>query len=170
MTLFFALLALGTNALTLLVLAGLLRPRWRGRLHRELEPYRRPLAVAIAAVTVFGSLYLSEVREFKPCTLCWYQRIAAYPILVLLVVGWLRRDSGDRWYVLPLAAVGSVISVYHMLIERFPSLESGACDPTNPCSLIWVEHLGFVTIPYMALSSFLAQLALIAASRWKDSS
>lgn len=168
MTLFFAMLALGANALALVVLAALIVPRWRPILAGEIAAYGRLLGVAVAAVTVFGSLYLSEVRGFKPCTLCWYQRIAAYPILVVLLVGWARRDDGARWYVLPLAALGSVVSVYHILIERFPSLESGACDPTNPCSLIWVQHLGFITIPYMALSSFLAQLSLFVVSRWKE--
>jgi hypothetical protein len=59
-----------------------------------------------------------------------------------------------RWYALPLAVGGGLVSVYHMLIERYPSLESGSCDPNNPCSITWVERLGYLTIPTMALSGF----------------
>ena len=58
-----------------------------------------------------------------------------------------------------IPAIGGAVSIYHMLVERLPSLESSACDPNNPCSLIWTERFGYQTIPTMALSAF----ALIAA-------
>ena len=32
----------------------------------------------------------------------------------------------------------------------------------NPCSIIWVEHLGYLTIPAMALSGFALIVALLA--------
>ena len=51
------------------------------------------------------------------------------------------------------------ISLYHAVLERLPSLESGACDPANPCSIIWVEKLGYLTIPVMAATA----QALVAA-------
>jgi hypothetical protein len=54
------------------------------------------------------------------------------------------------------------VSAYHVLVERVPSLETGSCDPTNPCSTIWVEHLGYLTIPVMALSGFAAVVALLS--------
>ena len=41
-----------------------------------------------------GSLYFSEVANYEPCRLCWFQRIAMYPLAVILLVGWLRRDRG----------------------------------------------------------------------------
>ena len=47
---------------------------------------------------------------------------------------------------------------FRALLERFPSLETDTCDPANPCSLIWTERFGYLTIPTMALSAF----ALIA--------
>ena len=47
------------------------------------------------------------------------------------------------------------ISTYHILVERFPSLEgSGVCEVANPCSIRWVERFGFVTILTMALAGF----------------
>jgi hypothetical protein len=45
----------------------------------------------------------------------------------------------------------------------FPSLEgASACDPTNPCSLIWVRELGLITIPSMALSAFALVVVLLS--------
>jgi disulfide bond formation protein DsbB len=107
---------------------------------------------------MLGSLYYSEIANFPPCRLCWFQRIGMYPLAVILPLAAWRRDWSVRWYALPLAVGGGLVSIYHVLIERYPSLESGSCDPTNPCSIIWVERLGYLTIPTMALSGF----ALIA--------
>ena len=71
-------------------------------------------------------------------------------------------------YASALAAIGSLISVYHVLIERGVVKESASCDPNNPCSLNWVPHLGYLTIPTMALSGFLLILTLLAVSRAGD--
>ena len=119
-------------------------------------PFALPLALAVATVATAGSLYLSEGAHFPPCTLCWYQRIAMYPLVVVLAVAVLTGDRLVRRYVVPITAIGSTVSVYHLLVERFPNLETGSCDPTNPSSIIWVEHFGYMTIPVMALSGFLA--------------
>ena len=115
---------------------------------------RFALALVVAIVATSGSLYLSEVAHFIPCRLCWYQRAAMYPLVPLLAVSLWRRWFGARWVVFAIAVVGGSISVWHILIERFPTLETGACDPDNPCSLIWVRRLGYLTIPTMALSAF----------------
>ena len=66
---------------------------------------------------------------------------------------------------LPLAVLGGLISSYHILLERYPSLESGVCEAANPCTLIWVRRFGYLTIPAMALSAFafITVLVLTAA-------
>jgi disulfide bond formation protein DsbB len=122
-----------------------------------------PVATAIALVTTLGSLYYSEVAGYPPCTLCWYQRIAIYPQVIILGVAALRRDRAVWLTSVPLAAIGMALSVWHVVIERYPAL-AGPCDPSNPCTIKWVEEFGFLTIPTMALivgSSFIA-LTLVA--------
>ena len=52
------------------------------------------LAFLVAATCMLGSLYFSEVADFVPCRLCWFQRIAMYPLSAVLLVGALRRDPG----------------------------------------------------------------------------
>jgi hypothetical protein len=122
------------------------------------------LATSIAVVATAGSLFLSEVAGYLPCTLCWYQRIAMYPLVVVLGVATWRRDREVWRTALPLSLVGAGIAVWHILIERYPQW-GGACDVTAPCSLRWVEELGFLTIPTMALFGFVAIAALSLAAR-----
>ena len=123
-----------------------------------------PTATAIAAVATGGSLLLSEVAGYAPCTLCWYQRIAMYPLVVILGVAAARGDR-EVWRVaVPLSVIGSVIAIWHIAIERNPAL-GGACDPAAPCSIIWVREFGFLTLPTMALIGFVAIAGLTLAAR-----
>jgi disulfide bond formation protein DsbB len=128
-------------------------------------PSALPMAAVVAAVAMAGSLYFSEVAHFPPCLLCWYQRIAMYPLVPLLGLAAVRREVGVSLYGIVIAALGAPISIYHVLVERGIVQESAACDPTNPCSLKWVEELGYLTIPTMALSAFLLIITLLAVSR-----
>ena len=121
------------------------------------------LAAIVAAVATAGSLYFSELARFEPCALCWYQRIAMYPLAVVLGIAAARGDIGIRRYVGPVAVIGALVSIYHIGVERLPGLPTGSCSLDAPCDLIWVERFGFVTIPVMALAGFLAILALLFA-------
>ncbi len=168
-TLFFALLAVAAEAAV--VAAGVLAlgrrsvpvlARAASTITAAVGPSALPLALAVATVCTAGSLYLSEVADFTPCNLCWYQRVAMYPLVPLLGLAVWRRDDGIRPYAAALAGVGAVIASYHILVERFPSLESSVCDPVSPCTLIWVERFGYLTIPTMALSGFALILFLLA--------
>jgi len=114
------------------------------------------LAALVAVVATGGSLYLSEVVRFPPCSLCWYQRCAMYPLAVLLSLAAWRREPTIRPYVVALASLGLAVSTYHYLVEWFPELEGSACDPTNPCALVWVRLFGYVSIPMMAGTAFVA--------------
>ena len=121
------------------------------------------LAALVALVSMSGSLYLSEVAGFEPCALCWYQRIAMYPLVLILGIAAVRGDAGVRRYAAPVAAIGAAISIWHIAVERLPGLPTGSCSISAPCDLIWVERFGFVTIPVMALAGFLAILTLLYA-------
>ncbi len=123
-----------------------------------------PTATGIATVATGGSLFLSEVAGYLPCTLCWYQRIAMYPLVVILGVASWRRDRQIWRISVPIAAIGLAIAIWHVVIERRPAL-GGVCDPVAPCSLRWVEEFGLLTIPMMAGTGFLAIIALSLAAR-----
>ncbi len=126
------------------------------------------LAWLAALAATGGSLYLSEVLHYPPCVLCWWQRIAMYPLVLVLGAGALRNDPAIRWYALPLAAVGALIAGYHTLLQRVPALDQAtSCSAEAPCNVMWVQAFGFVSIPVMALAAFvlIGVLALIAPTR-----
>lgn len=123
----------------------------------------------VALVATIGSLIYSEVIHFPPCRLCWFQRIAMYPMAVVLLVGAIRREFQVKYYALPLALIGLGISIYHYIIQRVPSVESGACDPTNPCSAIFVDIFGFISIPFMAGAGFILIAVLLGFYGNEDS-
>lgn len=153
---FLAVLALVAGPGSLVVLAL--------RRHPALAPLRDHATAAAAAVAITataGSLWYSEVAGFVPCELCWYQRIAMYPLAVLLSLAALRRDLSIRPYARALAGIGLVISLWHVAVQQLPSL-SGAttCAADAPCTARWVEAFGFVTIPTMAACGFVAILVL----------
>jgi Disulfide bond formation protein DsbB len=124
-----------------------------------------PLAWLVAVVATLGSLYLSEGAHLTPCRLCWYQRIAMYPLVVVLGLGWLRRDAGARLTGAVLAGLGLAVNLWHLAVELWPSIEGDGCDPANPCSLRWVEVWEFWTIPRMATVAFALVLLALALDR-----
>jgi disulfide bond formation protein DsbB len=120
------------------------------------------IAFLVAGVAMAGSLYFSEVADFIPCRLCWFQRIAMYPLAAILLIAAIRRDRSVQWYAVPIAALGASVSIYHYLIEWQPDLEVGnACSATGvSCAAFWFREFGFVTLAFMALCGFVAVIAL----------
>src|SRR3954464_3316303 len=143
-TLFLALLALTAELCVVVAVALAIAgrwsetaARWRSELAAAIRPSALGFAFAVALVATLGSLYLSEVAHFVPCRLCWYQRIAMYPLAVLLLVAALKRSTEIARAPLPLIAIGAAISTYHYLLERFPSMAGAVtCDPAAPCTIV----------------------------------
>jgi disulfide bond formation protein DsbB len=162
-TTFLSLLALVALAGAVVTVVAATGARAHGAFGLTLRRSALGLAATVAVVSLAGSLYLSEVAHFLPCRLCWYQRIAMYPLAVVLVVAALRRDAAVRWYAIPLAVGGLAISLWHLGVEHL-GIGEGACDIANPCSIRWVQHFGFVTIPFMAACGFVAIAVLTAVA------
>jgi disulfide bond formation protein DsbB len=159
---FLALLAAATQVALLICLLMSFSANGRGWLRQQIGPVGQIGATLVATVATLGSLYFSEVAHFMPCKWCWFQRAAMYPCAVILVVAAVKKDGAVRIYAGALAFIGALIALYHVLLERFPSLDSGTCDPTNPCTLIWLKKFGYLTIPGMALTGFVAIMVLLA--------
>jgi disulfide bond formation protein DsbB len=136
-------LAFAANGLTAAVL---FRPP-------RLDARRLALAAGlVAALSMVGSLIYSNVYDLEPCRMCWYQRIAMYPLVVIFAIAAWKSELVKR-YALPFAVGGLGVAGWHYLMHHFPSLES-ACSAFLPCSAPYVWRYGFVSIPYMALSAF----------------
>lgn len=122
------------------------------------------LSWAVAAVATIGSLYFSEIADYVPCRLCWFQRICMYPLAGILLVAALRRDRNVRWYALPLLVAGIAVSTYHYVIEWRPAWGDGACSVGPSCTDVWFRRMGFMTLAGMALCGFVAILTLLFVS------
>ncbi len=119
----------------------------------------RHIALVAAMIATCGSLFFSEVLNWLPCELCWYQRILMYPLTVILAIGIFKRDPKLHLYVLPFSLAGSVVSTYHYL-EVMKLISVAPCTGLIPCSVdyltpILTGPLSFIKIPFLALFAFM---------------
>ena len=153
---------------TLLLAGALLGPAWilalgKRNLKRELRSLTMELATLVAFGATLGSLYFSEIRNFLPCEFCWYQRIAMYPLALILLIATIRRDRKIIPYALTLSTIGAIISAYHYQLQLFPG-QGSSCGLDASCAYKWIEVFGFVTIPLLAFGSFLLISMLLLAT------
>lgn len=97
------------------------------------------IAWVIALIATIGSLYFSEIQNFKPCILCWYQRIAMYPLVLILGIAAFTRDLKIRRYALSLAVIGFIIALIQNLEVWGLIKEIKGCntDPSASCGIPW---------------------------------
>ncbi len=151
-----ALIVLG-----LLWLAGVRRPL--AVVRGAIWGYELWLGFVVVAIATGGSLFFSEIANFPPCELCWFQRICMYPLSIVLLLAAALNDHRVARYVWPLPVVGAGVSVYHLLIENGAISQPTACLISAPggCATKWIDEFGYVTIPVLAISGFALVLALL---------
>jgi disulfide bond formation protein DsbB len=120
----------------------------------------------ISMVATLGSLYFSEIRGFIPCEWCWYQRILMYPLTILLGIAVYKRDTRIASYVLPFSITGIGVSTFHYLHQKTSWFDTAVqCSEGVPCSGEYINWLGFITIPFMALVAFTGITAVLVLSK-----
>lgn len=124
------------------------------------------MAWVVASVAMLGSLYFSEILGFIPCELCWYQRILMYPLVLLLGIANFRRDRTVIYYALPFSVIGSILSLFHYLLQKTSWFtDVTPCSDGIPCSGEYINWLGFITIPLLAFIAFCLITVLLWVSR-----
>jgi disulfide bond formation protein DsbB len=113
------------------------------------------LAWLVALSATLGALFLGEVLGMTPCVLCWYQRIAMFPLAVILGVGQLPFDARCTRYALPLVALGGGVAAYHCLLfwGLIPA-DLVPCGAGAACSNAQLQRIGGVPIPLLSLLAF----------------
>lgn len=137
----------------------------------ELKNYAGYFAFAVALVATLASLFLSEVMDWTPCVLCWYQRVLMYPLVVIIGVGIIRRDTVN-WSITALvtAGIGWVIALYHSLLQWGVISENIApCVEGVSCVTKHFSWLGFITIPFLSLVAFTI-IFVMSLIVWKGAS
>lgn len=123
------------------------------------------LSWVVALTSFLGALFFSEVMKLAPCALCWYQRIAMFPLVLILGIGAFAQDRTCIRYALPLATAGWVIAGYHLLLsEGLIPKDLQPCGQGTSCVEVTLKY-GFVTIPMLSLTAFSLVLLLLVAAR-----
>lgn len=112
-------------------------------------------AFLVSIIALLGSLFFSEVMNFIPCSLCWYQRVFMYPLAFLFLMNILFPDDKIFKYTFPLVVIGLIISIYHnLLMFKIIPEKLSPCMAGIPCSVDYINWLGFITIPLLSFFSY----------------
>lgn len=110
----------------------------------------------VALTATMGSLYFSEIRGYEPCELCWIQRIFMYPLVIILGIAYVQKNARIAVTTAVLSMIGGAISLYHYSIQKVDFLSESApsCGRVS-CTGEYINLLGFITIPFLALLAFI---------------
>lgn len=117
--------------------------------------------------TVFPLVY-SEIINFLPCYLCWWQRVFVVPVLFIFGSAIWAKDRKIVKYVLPILSVGFLISLYHNFNYYFADKGNLPCDASGvSCyqQLVY-EFGGYISIPMLALTGFFGLIAIVLVAHF----
>ncbi len=119
------------------------------------------------AASVFPLVY-SEIINFAPCYLCWWQRVFVVPVVFIFASAIWFKERKIVKYVLPILSVGFMISVYHNFMYYFADTGDLPCDASGvSCyqKLVY-EFGGYISIPMLALTAFLALMTIVLVAHF----
>jgi disulfide bond formation protein DsbB len=165
-------LGLGTIVLQIVSVVLLLTLFFGPKQNRLLDYVDRHFLVFCFLLSLFASIFplvYSEIINFLPCYLCWWQRIFMFPTFILFAVALWDKDRKVVRYTAPLLAIGFLISVYHNFFYYFG--ESGSPAPCDASGVSCYQHLvsvfgGYISIPMMSLTAFFSLLTLLAVAHF----
>ncbi|MGZ3215082.1 MULTISPECIES: disulfide bond formation protein B [Paracoccus] len=127
-------------------------------------------AFLIALTATLGALFIGEVLGQMPCVLCWYQRIAMFPLVPILTISLWRNDGVARLYGLPLALAGLVLAGWHSgLYAGLIPKAVAPCTKDGPSCTDQAQTILSVPIPYLALLAFAAIIVCLLSLKGKRS-
>lgn len=112
------------------------------------------LSLFISLAATLGSLYFSEIKGLAPCSLCWYQRILMYPLIIIIVIAMAKGDRFIKYYIRAFSFIGLGVALYQYIIQTI-QVHSAFCDINVDCTTVSIKYLGFITIPLMSICAFL---------------
>lgn len=117
--------------------------------------------------SVFPLIY-SEIINFLPCYLCWWQRVFMIPLVFIFGSAIWYKDRKVVKYTLPILLMGGLISVYHNFGYYFGETSSLPCDASGvSCYQRLVSEFGgYISIPMLALTSFVALITLVLVAHF----
>ncbi len=152
---------LSNIAFVIFIAVLLLELKFRNIVYRFVEKHVLVLMLAVSLGALIGSLLYSNILNFPPCELCWIQRICMYPQALLALIALKKKDIGILDYMLPLSVIGAIVAAYHSLVQMGFGLGVLGCTSVGgECARVYVLEYGYITIPFMALTTFVYLIAI----------
>ncbi len=122
----------------------------------------------ISLFSVLFSLVYSEIINYLPCYLCWFQRICLFPLVLIFGVAIWDKDRKIVKYTLPLASIGFLFAVYQSFFYYFGESSSLPCDASGvSCYQQLVREFGgYISIPMLSLTIFLALVTVVLVAHF----
>ncbi len=115
---------------------------------------RFALITTIGAVSL--TLVYSEYFGLIPCGLCWLERMALYPQVLLIAGALYFKEKHMPPYGIMLSGFGIIVSAYHHYIQmggsqfvKCPTAGAGA-----DCAKRFFFEFGFMTFPFLSVILF----------------
>ncbi len=109
----------------------------------------------IALLSLLSSLYISEILQYPPCSLCWFQRIVMYPLVWLIPAGILKEDKNIPFFVVPLSILGMIVAFYQILLQANLLPITIPCgSEVISCATVQLQIFGFLTVPMLSFVAF----------------
>lgn len=156
-----SILVLIANICTVIVAVSLIVKK-ETALVRFVRVYALGLMLVVALTSFFGSTFYSVIVGYEPCVLCVWQRFFMFPLPFILLFAFLRKDRAVVPYVALLSIIGFGIALFHYYGQMISpsSLPCDATEVASACAYLPFVTFGFITIPYMALSGFIALIVI----------
>lgn len=145
---------------TVLLIAGLIiKKSYHPKILQFANKHLVVIGLLLSLGAVLGSLFYSTVLGYEPCDLCWWQRVALFPIPLIFLVSWVKKNRTAFDFILPLASIDLVLAAYNSYLQW-------GGDPLIPCSTavsctkLYVYEFGYITIPTMSITVAVALIVL----------
>jgi len=159
-----SILTLGLNVLFLVIILAIVfkRSTLDEKFFIFVKKYSYEFMFLLSVGGIVGSLIYSEIINFAPCNLCWWQRVFLYPIAFITTLALFKKDRTANDYLLTLSIPGALIALYHSALQISSNINPFLCTGLEEdCATVYFVNFGFVTLPFMAFSVF-ALIAIIA--------
>jgi disulfide bond formation protein DsbB len=123
----------------------------------KLREWGLTLAWLVALGGMLMSLFYSSILFKEPCNLCWFQRIALFPLAVQLGISAYRSDKGFAVYAYPLCFFGLAIALLQSILPLLPA-GAKSCGVNGDCTadlpvlfgiqFPWISAVGFILIAW----------------------
>ncbi|MBX4206228.1 disulfide bond formation protein B [Candidatus Parcubacteria bacterium] len=150
--------------LVVAVFALIFRKSWGRSLVHWVGKHAITLGLLLSVIAVGGSLFYSNGVGFEPCYLCWWQRIALYPLLVLFLTALKDKDRGVFKYTMRLSVIALILALYHSYVQ-WGGNPLIPCSATASCAKLYVYAFHYITIPTMSLTIAVSVILLWLANR-----